>query len=441
MIFSLKTLIFLKRLTAAFFINLILKPGRVLARFIFYKILVKLYKFYIWFVNKLGWKQAGKNFLSKFINPKSAHIAVILLAVIFIFINFTEKISADSSVDEAGNTILSQLIKSEFGDEETGELIEETFDEEAIISPAQQSYLENLTAVKPEPGINMAPSEEEIERGGIITQEGALVKPNIVTTKKIKKLRKEIIYYAIKEGDTISTVAADFDVSVNTILWENDLSAYSIIRPGDKIAILPVSGVTHKVGNGESLASIVKKYNIEESEILAINNLSDAGKLAAGQKLIIPGGSKTAYAISRPKRYSGLNVIRDLVEIDGAKPVAGNKMNWPTLGHRLTQYFSWRHYALDIANKVGTPIYAADAGVIEYAGWGKGYGNQIVIDHGGGKKTRYAHLSKFYIKKGDRVGKGEAIGAMGSTGRSTGPHLHFEIIINGKKYNPLNYVK
>lgn len=441
MIFLLKTLIFLKRLMAAFFINLILKPGHVFARFIFYKILVKLYKFYIWLVNKLGWRQAGKNFLSKFISPKFAHIAVILFAVIFVFINFTEKISADSSIDEAGNTILSQLIKSEFGDEETGELIEETFDKEAIISPAQQSYLENLSAVKPEPGINIAPLEEEIEGGGIITQEGALVKPNIVTTKKIKKLRKEIIYYTIKEGDTISTVAVDFDVSVNTILWENDLSAYSIIRPGDKIAILPVSGVTHKVGNGESLASIVKKYNIEEGDILTINNLSDAGKLAAGQKLIIPGGSKTAYAISRPKRYSGLNVIRDLVEIDGAKPLAGNKMNWPTSGHRLTQYFSWRHYGLDIANKVGTPIYAADAGIIEYAGWGKGYGNQIVIDHGGGKKTRYAHLSKFYIKKGSRVGKGEAIGAMGSTGRSTGPHLHFEIIISGKKYNPLNYVK
>ena len=116
-------------------------------------------------------------------------------------------------------------------------------------------------------------------------------------------------------------------------------------------------------------------------------------------------------------------------------------MNWPTVGHYITQYFSWRHYGVDIANKVGTPIYASDTGVVEYAGWGKGYGNQIVIDHGGGKKTRCGHLSKFYCKVGDEVDKGEAIGAMGSTGWSTGSHLHFEVIINGRKVNPLNYVK
>jgi len=116
-------------------------------------------------------------------------------------------------------------------------------------------------------------------------------------------------------------------------------------------------------------------------------------------------------------------------------------MNWPTVGHYITQYYSWRHQGLDIANKIGTPLYAADAGVIETAGWGRGYGNQIVINHGGGKKTRYAHLSKFYTKKGQKVDKGEAIGTMGSTGRSTGPHLHFEIIINNIKYNPLNYIR
>ena len=111
------------------------------------------------------------------------------------------------------------------------------------------------------------------------------------------------------------------------------------------------------------------------------------------------------------------------------------------MGYRITQYYSWRHHAIDIANKTGTPIYAADAGVIEVAGWGAGYGNQIVINHGGGVKSRYAHMSKFYVKNGQKVSKGEAIGGIGSTGRSTGPHVHFEYIINGVKYNPLNYLK
>ena len=118
-------------------------------------------------------------------------------------------------------------------------------------------------------------------------------------------------------------------------------------------------------------------------------------------------------------------------------------MTWPTVGHRITQYFSWRHNGVDIGNKVGTPIYAADAGVVEIStgGWNGGYGNTILINHGGGKKTRYGHLSKLFVKAGDAVEKGENIGAMGSTGRSTGPHLHFEILINGGRYNPLNYIK
>jgi len=94
-----------------------------------------------------------------------------------------------------------------------------------------------------------------------------------------------------------------------------------------------------------------------------------------------------------------------------------------------------------VANKVGTPLFAADSGVVEYAGWGRGYGNQIVIDHGGGKKTRYAHCSKFYVTKGEKVAKGETVAAMGSTGWSTGSHIHFEMIINGRKYNPLNYIR
>ncbi|PIR93373.1 hypothetical protein COT99_00905, partial [Candidatus Falkowbacteria bacterium CG10_big_fil_rev_8_21_14_0_10_43_10] len=103
--------------------------------------------------------------------------------------------------------------------------------------------------------------------------------------------------------------------------------------------------------------------------------------------------------------------------------------------------YNWSHHAVDIANKIGTAIYAADAGTVEYAGWGSGYGNQIVIDHGGGKKTRYAHASKLFVSKGDTIAKGQTIAAMGSTGWSTGPHLHFEVIINGGKLNPLDFIK
>jgi murein DD-endopeptidase MepM/ murein hydrolase activator NlpD len=171
------------------------------------------------------------------------------------------------------------------------------------------------------------------------------------------------------------------------------------------------------------------------------NKLASASDLKIGQKLLIPGGRKISYPAYTAPSVSGLAAIKNFANSPSAKPQAGNKMNWPTVGYRITQYYSWRHTAVDIANKTGTPIYAADSGTIEYAGWGTGYGNQIVINHGGGKKTRYAHLSKFYISKGQEVTKGQAIGAMGSTGWSTGPHLHFEVIINNVKYNPLNYIK
>jgi len=202
-----------------------------------------------------------------------------------------------------------------------------------------------------------------------------------------------------------------------------------------------MTGVVHKVVRGENLSLISKKYSIEEAKIMEANKMTDSSKLAVGQKLVIPGGRKYGSISYASRGYTGLSAIRDLVKPGGATPVSSNKMNWPTQGHRITQYYSWRHHGVDIANKAGTPIYAADAGTVESTGWNRGYGNTIVIDHGGGKKTKYAHLSKFYVKKGQKVGKGESIGAMGSTGWSTGSHLHFEVIINGRKYNPLNYIR
>jgi murein DD-endopeptidase MepM/ murein hydrolase activator NlpD len=259
-------------------------------------------------------------------------------------------------------------------------------------------------------------------------------------TRITKREREEIITHTVVPGDTVSTIAREYGISASTILWENDLSVYSIIRPGDKLAILPVSGISHKVKSGENLGKIAKDYKVEEEEIMSANKLADAS-LQIGQKLIIPGVAKVTSTAYKPKTYTGFEAIKNIIAAPSAKPVSGNKMNWPTEGSRISQYYSWRHLGLDIANKLGTPLYAADAGVVEFAGWGTGYGNQIVIDHGGGKKTRYAHASKLYVGKGDKIDKGQSIAAMGSTGWSTGSHLHFEVIINGRKMNPLDYIK
>ena len=245
-------------------------------------------------------------------------------------------------------------------------------------------------------------------------------------------------------GDTVSTIARKFNISINTIIWANDLTSYGFIKPGQQLTILPYSGIVYTVKTGDTLSKIANKYNINTDKILSCNNLGNALKI--GQKIIIPGVQKLAEAVPVTprvtKNYTGISIIKDIIKAPSA-PVSGGRMTWPTQGYRITQYYSWKHTGVDIANKIGTPIYAADDGIVIIAqgGYNGGYGNTIVIDHGNGKRTRYGHASKLFVKVGDEVEKGENIAAMGSTGRSTGPHLHFEVLINGSRTNPLNYIK
>jgi len=199
----------------------------------------------------------------------------------------------------------------------------------------------------------------------------------------------------------------------------------------------------YTVKSGDTLSRIASIYSIEIDKINSANDL--AGGLKAGQKIILPGATRISQpqAAAKPSTsYTGISAIRDFIQAPAAK-VTGSKMAWPTEGSRITQYFSWRHTGVDIANKIGTPLYAADDGVVEISagGYNGGYGNTIVINHGGGIKTRYGHASKLFVKVGDTVSKGDNIAAMGSTGRSTGSHIHFEVLVNGVRKNPLNYIR
>lgn len=432
------------------FIFLILKPIfefiKIISYFIFRNAFLKLYKLYLRLTRKFRIPFDKKKSSKLIFSQKLLHLTLSTLTIILIFTNLTKKTHAESIIPQNNKTILSTLIENEFSSLEEEELIEEFFDQEAIISPAQQSYLQNLSAVKSQPVTDVEYLNRDYEDMDTLSGVSVLRNANNITRTdediqaEEDKYRKETIYYTVQPGDSISTIAYRFGVSVNTVLWENDLNAYSIIRPGNRLAILQTSGISYRVKSGDNLSKIAKRYDVTAKDIIDSNNIKDRNKLRSGQKLIIPGGRKIKYTASSKKSYSAIDAIRDIVKA-GSNPVTSNKMYWPTEGHRITQYYSWRHRGLDIANKTGTPLYASDAGIVEYAGWGKGYGNQIIINHGGGKKTRYAHASKLYVKKGQRVDKSEAIAAMGSTGWSTGPHIHFEIIINGKKQNPLNYIK
>ena len=279
---------------------------------------------------------------------------------------------------------------------------------------------------------------EEDNKQVALSQGGeALIKPTITpfdekSTETISEQpsRQEVQYYIVQSGDTLSVIAENFGVSINTILSENNLSLSSYIRPGDKLAILPVTGVSYIIQSGDTLSSIAKEFGTTVDKILTFNDLESPSVIKTRQKLIIPGGRLGYTALSRTK---------SIYSSSSGTPSVNNFL-WPTSSKRITKYDHWRHHAIDIGGKTGNPVYATQAGRVERAGWSTGYGYNIVINHGGGIKTLYAHMSKFYVKRGDQVQQGESIGAIGSTGWSTGPHVHFEIIINGRKVNPLSYL-
>lgn len=258
------------------------------------------------------------------------------------------------------------------------------------------------------------------------------------TTVVSEKVRDNVVEYEIQSGDTVSTIASKFDVSTDTILWQNGLSANESIKPGQILQILPVTGVSHKVKKGDTIYSIAKKYDVDAQQIVnypfnAYSN-DETFELAIGQNVIVPDGviARTIQTSPRIQRTTP----------DAGTVVASGQFVWPAAG-RITQNFVWYHPGLDIANKAAPNILAADSGKVMVAGWpdNYGYGNRVVIDHGNGYRTLYAHLSAIYVVPGQTVNRGDSIGRMGSTGRSTGIHLHFEVMRNGTNINPLSVLQ
>jgi len=251
----------------------------------------------------------------------------------------------------------------------------------------------------------------------------------------------EIINHIVDEGDTISSIAERYGLEVDTILWENDLVSSSKIKPGDELRILPIDGVKHKVSRGETIYSIGKKYQLDESQVQVVVDYpfneflnDETFELATGQYIMVPGGVVVGKSAPVVKR-----VIYQTP--DAGSVTALGSFVWPASG-RITQSYSFYHKAIDIANHSGGSILAADSGTVIATGWdSSGYGNRIVIDHGNGYHTLYAHLSVIQVQTGQRVNRGSVIGQMGNTGRSTGTHLHFEIRQGLVLLNPLTFLK
>ena len=259
------------------------------------------------------------------------------------------------------------------------------------------------------------------------------------TTQISVKPRDSVVTYTVRRGDTLSSLALRFGISEETIQWQNDFEKDAILKENQKIEIPPVTGMVHKVKRGETIHSIAKKYSTDPQQIVnwPFNTFTndEVFALAVGQLLVVPDGIKPKA--SPPPSYLAR---RKQTPSAGAVSATGDFV-WPTSGG-ITQYFVWYHPAIDIANKSAPSILAADSGtviLVRYDKWA--YGHHVIIDHGNGFTTLYSHMSSIYVNEGQTLSRGNAVGQMGSTGRSTGTHLHFEIRKNGVPQNPLAYLK
>lgn len=266
--------------------------------------------------------------------------------------------------------------------------------------------------------------------------------------------RGDVISYTVGSGDSLFGIAKKFNITPETIWWANDTSLENpdAIGPGLSLRIPPIDGVYYQWQEGDTLDGVAGQFEANVEDIVSfIGNKIDLTKpdIDIGQWVMIPGGKgefKQWVVPTIPRGRAGVNRSASLGPgacdggYDGA--YGTGSFIWPTRNHFLSGNDYWSgHLAIDIAVVSGEPLAASDSGVIVFAGWAYGgYGYMVMIDHGNGYQTLYAHLSGVSVGCGQSVSQGQTIGSAGSTGNSTGPHLHFEVRYNGGWVNPWYYL-
>ena len=264
-------------------------------------------------------------------------------------------------------------------------------------------------------------------------------KKEMAVTSLPPERRTKPLEYVIQPGDSLYTIGNQFKVSIDALKYINGLTDTSILSIGEEITVPPISGLMHKVESGDTIGSIATKYDVAPQAIADFNYILDTSKLAVGEELVIPDGKipEIPHPIIYIPSYS-------YGKEGTAKP---NKSfcAWPSTVRIITQYYTWYHNGMDIASPKNAgmpPILACSSGTVVRAGWDPfGLGLHVAIDHGNGFETVYGHMSRIDVSYGDEVDRGERIGLMGSTGRSTGPHVHFMVKYNGVSQDPLNYTQ
>lgn len=239
----------------------------------------------------------------------------------------------------------------------------------------------------------------------------------------VSATRSAITTYRIKPGDTLWDIAAAFDIDVETIRWSNPIVAQNpdLVPLGTELVILPIKGAYITVQPGDTVERLAERWGVAPDDIVnyPLNNLRPGAALRPGDKLIIPYGRLEVNLAPPPP------------------PPPGFLYGWPIRG-TVTQGYSAGHRAVDLGAPYGAKVYAARAGRVTLRQWSTvGYGFLVIVDHGDGSQTYYSHLKGAWVNAGDWVAQGDLVGEVGSTGNSTGPHVHFEIRIGGVPQNPL----
>ncbi|MFW6281765.1 MAG: peptidoglycan DD-metalloendopeptidase family protein [bacterium] len=258
-------------------------------------------------------------------------------------------------------------------------------------------------------------------RGDNLPTDNRKESEGVFQKKERSHLADRIKVHTVGSGETLWDIAKKHGINIDSLIGANNISNMNSIKPGQKLKILPVKGILYRVSPGESIASIAGKFDISSKTILKDNNIKKESNLKIDQTLILRG-AKPEFS------------YRDRLEKEFMYPIKT----------RITSKYGPRwgrmHEGIDFAAPMGSPIRAVSSGRVVFSGWVDGYGKVVIIEHQKGLRTLYAHNSKLLVREGEMVGKGEVICRSGNTGNSTGPHLHFEVQVNGRPENPLNYL-
>ncbi|MDP3971100.1 MAG: peptidoglycan DD-metalloendopeptidase family protein [bacterium] len=420
-------------------------PFVVILKFLFKPLALFFYRWYLKFITTLRKSQFMQSkILFLFGNKYFIHVIIVIITF---FVASTNILQAKETQDPNFG-MESGLYKIVNPDGELGkDIVEEGLIETSVNN---NSYVDtdgllvaNISALDPD-AKPLRTIEQELQQ--LETKSGtAFVSSTALETET--GIRADFVEYKIKDGDSVGSLANRYRLTVNSILWANNLTSQSYIKPGDILKIPPYSGYPVEVKDGDTLQKLVEKHKGNFDETLA--SLDGEELIPVGSQVIIidgepyippPPPKPTYYASSGSSSSSG-NIYQN--QNVASAPIGAGDLNWP-VGCRNSMSTYWGHgLARDIACPSGTPIYAAHSGTASVQCGGSycgGYGNYITVS-GDGYRSLYAHMSAFNISGSQYVNRGDVIGFVGSTGRSTGPHLHIEIWIGGAKYDPINLLR